>query len=157
MAWGANNYEEIPGIFWAYLRSACENGLEFTIWTDFTTGLFGGNSLARSQGREIQGTDGGSSRNSDGKLIFSGVIEANAVINYEFIGNPDGAGSGQINGEEFDLVNGTLFLIASDGPIAEIRQVNYNLANINGEDVKLLATRHEEIVNFYEHFHYDSR
>ncbi len=153
LAWGNNEYEEVPGIQWAYIKNYCDNGLEISIWTDFTTTLFGSNSEARSQGREITSNDGIQHSDFNGDRVVSGYIEANARVEYSFSIDTDGTGIGTINGIEYDLQEGTLFLVATHGSTLEIRQVNYNLASISARDITLLATRHSEITKFFGEFH----
>lgn len=153
LAWGNNEYQEIPGIYWAYIKNYCNNGIEITIWTDFTTTMFGSNSEARLQGREITDNDGLQRTDINGDRVVSGFIEANAKVQYDFTVNSNGLGKGYINDVEYDLHDGTLFLIATNGNIVEVRQVEYNLASIGTEDITLLATRHPEITEFFEEFH----
>lgn len=84
LSWGGNNYSEVPGIYWAYIRSYCQNGNEIAIWTDFTPGLFGSNPEARRQGREIRDTDGSHNSNNDGSQDITGIVEANVRLSYHF-------------------------------------------------------------------------
>lgn len=153
LAWGNNEYEEVPGIYWAFIRNYCNDGIEITIWTDFTTTLFGSNSEARSQGREVKGGGGSQHSSFNGNRVVSGHIEANARIEYSFSVDSNGVGLGTINDVEYDLQNGTLFLVASHERTVEVRQVNYNLASISSKDITLLATRHPDITNFFSEFH----
>lgn len=153
LSWGGNNYSEVPGIYWAYIRSYCQNGNEITIWTDFTPSLFGSNPEARRQGREVTNTDGAHSRNSDGSHEIMGVVEANVRLSYHFSVDQYGNGTAYINSNEFDLRDGTLFLIATEGANMQVHQVDYNLANISAQDIELLATQHPEITNFFGSFH----
>ena len=153
IAWGGNDYENVPGIYWAYIQNYCKEGIEITVWTDFTTTLFGSNADAREQGREITGNSGSQHSGLKGDSTVSGFIEANATLEYSFSMDSTGQGNGIINDIEYDLQNGTLFLVATKGEILDVRQVNYNLASISTEDIKLLATRHPEITSFFEGFH----
>ena len=152
-SWGGNDFLEVPGIYWAHIRSYCHNGLEIAIWTDFTPSLFGSNPQAKLQGREILNTDGAHSIDMDGSREIRGLVEANAIVEYRFSVDPSGDGRGYINGNEYNLQNGTLFLIATHGSEFDIRQVDYNLANLNSQDIELLATRLPEITSFFEEFH----
>lgn len=153
LSWGANDYQSVPGIYWAYIKSYCHNGIEITIWTDFTPRLFGSNPQAKLQGREIINTNGSHINNMDGSQEITGLLEANATLEYQFSVYPDGDGKGYINGIEYNLQNGTLFLIATKNGDIGVRQVDYNLAYVNSQDIELLATRLPAITSFYGEFH----
>jgi hypothetical protein len=152
LSWSANDSIEIPGIYWANLKTYCRDGVEITIWTDFESSFFGGSDRAKSNGRMI--VDGDSFQGGNGSnRIISGMLEANAKINYEFEVFSSDDGIGFINEFEFNLQNGGLFLVASNGSDIEIKQVHYNTAGISAQDLKLLAIRHEEIRTFFENYH----
>ncbi len=152
LSWSANDSAEVPGIYWANLKTYCKDGVEITIWTDFESGFFGGSERAQSNGRMI--VDGDSYQGRNGSIrVISGVLEANAKIAYEFEVFGNGDGIGFINKSEFHLKYGGLFLIASDGSDIEIKQIHYNTAGISTQDLKLLASRHAEIRTFFENYH----
>jgi len=153
LTWGGNDYEEVPGIYWAYIQHYCKEGIEIAVWTDFTTALSGSNAGARKQGREITNNSGSQHSELSGDRAVNGFIEANTNVEYSFLMDSAGQGKGLINDIEYDLQAGTLFLVATKGEVLDIRQVNYNLASISAEDIKLLATRHPEITSFFEDFH----
>lgn len=152
LSWSANDFDEVPGIYWANLRTYCREGVEIVIWTDFESGFFGGSERAKSNGRMI--VDGDSFQGGSGNhRIISGMLEANAKITYEFEVIGENEGIGFINDFEFDLKNGGLFLVASDGSKLDIEQVHYNTAGISAQDLKLLAIQHAEIRTFFESYH----
>lgn len=153
LAWGSNNYDDVPGIQWAYIASYCDNGKEIAIWTDFTTSMFGSNAIARSQGREIIANDGSQHSDSNGHRTIIGFIEANAKVEYNFSVDSVGSQYGYINGRRYDLKEGTLFLVASSSTEIEVKQVSYNLADISATDIALLATRLPDITDFYGRYH----
>lgn len=157
LAWGSNNYDDVPGIQWAYIASYCDNGKEIAVWTDFTTSMFGSNAMARSQGREIIANDGSQHSDSNGDRVISGFIEANAKVEYNFSVDSGGSQYGYINGRRYDLNEGTLFLVASSGTEIEVKQVAYNLAEISVGDIALLATNLPDITDFYGRYHRASK
>ncbi|MCG8413936.1 MAG: hypothetical protein MI746_06935 [Pseudomonadales bacterium] len=152
LSWSANDFDEVPGIHWAFLRTYCRRGVEIVIWTDFESSFFGGSERAKSNGRMV--VDGDSFQGGNGNhRIISGMLEANARITYEFEVIDEREGFGFINDFEFDLENGGLFLVASDGRDIDIKQIHYNTAGISAEDLKLLAIQHAEIRAFFEDYH----
>lgn len=153
LSWSQNGYSEIPGIHWAFLHTYCKSGREIVIWTDFENGFFGGSARANANGRKLVDGDSSQSASRNGDRTISGMMQANALIAYQFEVIGDRSGGGYINDTLFDLEKGGLFLIASNGPAIKIRQVSYNLANISSEDIKLLAIQHPEIRSFFEDFH----
>lgn len=156
LAWGSNNYDDVPGIQWAFIKSYCNNGKEITIWTDFTTSMLGSNAMARAHGREIIANDGSQHSDSNSNHVISGFIEANVKVEYNFSVDPGGSEYGYINGKRYDLEEGTLFLIASSGIEIEVKQVNYNLLEVRAADITHLATNLPDIIEFYGRYH-DSR
>ncbi len=153
LAWGNNNYADVPGIQWAYIKRYCINGKVITIWTDFTTSMLGSNTLALSQGRQIIANDESQNVDSNGSRVISGFIEANSKIEYSFSVDPAGSEYGDINGERYDLEEGALFLVASNGVEIEVKQVDYNLAENSPMDITLLATNLPDITEFYGLYH----
>lgn len=153
LAWGSNNYEDVPGIQWAYVKRYCNNGKEITIWTDFTTSMLGSSVLALSQGRGIIANDESQEFDSNGNRVINGFIEANAKVEYSFPVDAAGSEYGYINGERYDLEEGTLFLVASSGVEIEVKQVDYKLAGIGPMDIARLATNQPDITEFYERYH----
>ncbi|MDA1372933.1 MAG: hypothetical protein O2971_19565 [Proteobacteria bacterium] len=152
LSWSENDFLEVPGIYWASLKTYCRGGVEITIWTDFESSFFGGSERAKSNGRMI--VDGDSFQGGNGSnRVITGRLEATAKIAYEFevVGNDEGIG--HINEFEFDLKNGGLFLIASNGNDIDIKQVHYNTAGISAQDLQLLAIQHAGIRTFYENYH----
>ena len=152
MSWSENDFQEVPGIYWASLKTYCRDGVEITIWTDFESSFFDGTERAKSNGRMI--VDGDSFQGVDGSnRVITGRLEATAKIAYEFevFGNDEGIG--HINEFEFDLKNGGLFLIASNGNDIVIKQVHYNTAGSSAQDLQFLAIQHAEIRTFYENYH----
>lgn len=152
LSWSENDFVEVPGIYWASLKTYCRGGIEITIWTDFESSFLGGSERAKSNGRMI--VDGDSFQGGNGSnRVITGRLEATAKIAYEFevFGNDEGIG--HINEFEFDLKNGGLFLIASNGNDIDIKQVHYNTAGISAQDLQLLAIQHTEIRTFFENYH----
>lgn len=152
LSWSTNDSAEVPGIYWANLKTYCRDGVEITIWTDFESSFFGGSERAKSNGRLIVNGDSFQGGNGSNRVI-SGMLEANAKITYEFEVFGSGEGTGLINESEFNLENGGLFLVASNGSHLEIKQIQYNTAGISAQDLKLLAIRHAEIRTFFENYH----
>lgn len=152
LSWSSNDHAEVPGIYWAYLRTYCRDGLEIILWTDFETSFFGGAERARSSGRMITDADSYHGRRGNSQII-SGMVEANARITYEFELSAENDGTALINDYEFDLAEGLVFLIASKNGDVAIRQVQYNTAGISAQDLKLLAASYPEIKEFFENYH----
>ncbi len=115
--------------------------------------MLGSNTLALSQGRQIIANDESQNVDSNGSRVISGFIEANSKIEYSFSVDPAGSEYGDINGERYDLEEGALFLVASNGVEIEVKQVDYNLAENSPMDITLLATNLPDITEFYGLYH----
>lgn len=152
LSWTENGSLDIPGLHWAYLKYFCHNNVEIAVWTDFTPGLFGGNPVAQAQGRQIRNNDGVQYSDPEGNRIIGGFVEANIKLEFTFVVS-NGNAVGNINGTEYDLANGALFLVASNGSTMEVRQLDLNLAGISAEEIQLMARERPEITGFFSTFH----
>ncbi|MEZ5492111.1 MAG: hypothetical protein R3F50_17640 [Gammaproteobacteria bacterium] len=153
LTWSENNNSVTPGIKSAVLHTYCHDGREVVIWTDFEQRFLADFGTANISRRQVTDSDSNQVVLGRGIRRATGFLEGHTLVNYQFEISGDSAGAGFINDSLFDLKDGDLFLVATEGPAIEIRQIHYNLAYISAEDIKWLAIEHPEISSFFEDFH----
>ena len=77
-------------------------------------------------------------------------FENDPCISFDFSLFRSGEGSGDINGIEFNLNDGDVFLVSTAGGEVTVRQIDYDLTFVSTEDIKLLARKYPEIRSFFE-------
>ena len=149
LSWTQDGNEEVPGVYWAFLKTYCRDNRTIVIWTDIRLSLFSGrtsNPFAKKCGRPYSSVP----REEDWGI--GGEIGNDPCITYDFSLHKSGEGSGDINGVEFNLSDGDVFLISTVGGEVTVRQIDYDLTSVSTEDIQLLARRYSEIRSFFEEY-----